>query len=169
MPGEYQNFVNIDVWTMIFSWCNIIILCFILKRLLFKPVKNIIDTRQQQIDSMYADANQSRTDAEALRAEYESRLKNAKEESDELMRTTVRRAQLKEEEILREAQENVSKTMKHAEEQIEQEKKRALNDMKDELSDMALEIASAVLEKRVGDDDDKKLVDDFIDKLGDRS
>ncbi len=169
MPGEYQNFVNIDVWTMIFSWCNIIILCFILKRLLFKPVKNIIDTRQQQIDSMYADANQSRTDAEAMRAEYEGRLKNAKEESENMMRDTVRRAQLKEEEILREAQENASKTMKHAEEQIEQEKKRALNDMKDELSDMALEIASAVLEKKVGDDDDKKLVDDFIDKLGDRS
>jgi len=169
MPGEYQSFVTLDVWTMIFSWCNILILYVILKKLLFKPVKNIIDTRQRQIDEMYAEANKTRSNAEGMRAEYEEKLSRAAAESEELMKTTVRRAQLKEEEILREAQSTASKTLKRAQEQVEMEKKRAMNEMKNELSDMAIEIAAAVLERDVNDQDNARIIDQFIENLGDRS
>ena len=169
MPGEYQSFVTLDVWTMIFSWCNILILYVVLKKLLFKPIKNIIDTRQRQIDEMYAEANKTRSNAEGMRAEYEEKLSRAAAESEELMKTTVRRAQLKEEEILREAQSTASKTLKRAQEQVEMEKKRAMNEMKNELSDMAIEIAAAVLERDVNDQDNARIIDQFIENLGDRS
>lgn len=169
MPGEYLSFVTLDVWTMIFSWCNILILYVVLKKLLFKPVKDVIDARQRQIDEMYAEANKNRSDAEGMRVEYEEKLSRATAESEELMKATVRRAQLKEEEILREAQKNASKTMKRAQEQVEMEKKRAMNEMKNELSDMAIEIASAVLERDVNDQDNARMIDQFIENLGDRS
>lgn len=167
MPGEYQGFVSIDIWTMIFAWCNLIILFLVLKKILFKPLKNMIDTRQREIDDMYSDANKSKTDAENIRATYEQRLQRANEESEQIIRDATRKAQLKEEEILQEAHEMAAKTLKHAEEQIDMEKKQALNDIKDQVSDMAVAIASAVLERDVKKEENADIIDSFIQNLGD--
>ena len=65
MPGDTQSFVSIDIWTMIFAWCNLVILFFILKKLLFKPIMNVIEKRQKEIDDMYTDASTSKTEAES--------------------------------------------------------------------------------------------------------
>lgn len=167
MPGEYQSFVSIDIWTMIFAWCNLIILFLVLKKILFKPLKNMIDTRQREIDDMYSDANKSKTDAENIRATYEQRLQRANEESEQIIRDATRKAQLKEEEILQEAHEMAAKTLRHAEEQIDMEKKQALNDIKDQVSDMAVAIASAVLERDVKKEENADIIDNFIQNLGD--
>ncbi len=167
MPGEYESFVSIDIWTMIFAWCNLIILFFVLKKLFFKPLKNMIDTRQKQIDDMYADADKSKADAALLKEDYETKLSKATEESETIIRDATRRAQLKEEEILMDAREAASETMKRAEEQIEMEKKQALNDIKDEVADMAVAIASAVLERDVDKSENSQMIDEFIANLGD--
>ena len=167
MPGDTQNFVSIDIWTMIFAWCNLVILFFILKKLLFKPIMNVITTRQKEIDDMYTDASTSKSEAESMRADYEVKLTRANEESEQIIRNATRKAQLKEEEILRDAQAQASKTLKRAEEQIEMEKKHAMNEIKDEVSDMAVAIASAVLERDIKPEENSAIIDSFIENLGD--
>ena len=74
----------------------------------------MIDERQKEVDDMYADAESSKTDAAAMKAEYEERLEKAEEESDEIVRTAIRKAQLKEETILREADEKAAAEAKAA-------------------------------------------------------
>lgn len=167
MPGDTQSFVSIDIWTMIFAWCNLVILFFILKKLLFKPIMNVIEKRQKEIDDMYTDASTSKTEAESMRADYEVKLTRANEESEQIIRDATRKAQLKEEEILRDAQAQASRTLKRAEEQIEMEKKHAMNEIKDEVSDMAVAIASAVLERDVKPEENSAIIDSFIENLGD--
>ena len=167
MAGEYESFVSIDIWTMIFAWCNLIILFFILKKLLFKPIMNMIDQRKKEIDDMYTDASTSKEQAETMRADYEVKLTRANEESEQIIRDATRKAQLKEEEILRDAQAQASKTLRRAEEQIEMEKKHALNEIKDEVSGMAVAIASAVLERDVKAEENSAIIDNFIESLGD--
>ena len=166
MLEAFESFVGVNFWTMIFAWCNLLVLYFFLRKLLFKPVKNMIDSRQKEIDDMYSDAEKSRDDAAVMKAEYEEKLGHAQEESEEILKTAVRRAQLREEEILHEANDKAARVMKRAEERVELEKKRAVNEVKNEVSDMALGIASAVLERDVNGKEHEALIDEFIRTMG---
>ena len=165
---EFESFVGVNFWTMIFAWINLLVLYFILKKLLFKPVKNMIDSRQKEIDDMYSDAECAKTSANEMKAEYEEKIASADAESEEILRRAVRRAELREEEILKEADKKAARVMERAEEQIELEKKRAINDVKDEVSSIALGIAEAVIERDIDNNDHDSLIDEFIDKLGEK-
>ena len=163
---KFESFVGVNFWTMIFAWVNLLILYIAFKKFLFKPLKKMIDSRQQEIDDMYTDAETARESAGELKAEYEEKMSRATEESEEILKAAHRRAQLKEEEILKEANAEASRVLERAEEQIELEKKRALNDVKDQVSSMAIGIASAVIERDVSEDEHRELIDDFINNIG---
>lgn len=163
---KFENFVGVNFWTMIFAWINLLILYIILKKILFKPIKNMIDSRQQEIDDMYKSAGDSERCAKELQAEYEEKMSRAKDESEEIVRSAVRRAQLKEEEILREANDKAARALERAEEQIELEKKRAVNEVKDQVSAIALDIASAVIGRDVSERDHEELINEFIENMG---
>ncbi|MBQ9748447.1 MAG: F0F1 ATP synthase subunit B [Clostridia bacterium] len=165
----FEGFVGVNFWTMIFAWCNLLILYFFLRKLLFKPVKNMIDSRQKEVDDMYDEAEASRKDAAEMKAEYEEKLAHAGEESEEILKRAVRKAQLREEEILREADEKAARTLKRAQEQVELEKKRAINEVKNEVSDMALGIAAAVIERDIDKKEHEAMIDDFIRQMGEAS
>lgn len=159
---KFESFIGTNFWTMIFAWVNLLILYLFLRKILFKPVKNMIDKRQKEIDDLYADAEQKRTDADAMKTEYQEKLDAAEEEREEILKSAVRKAQLREEEILREADETARKTLRRAQEQVELEKKRAINEVKDEVSGMAIEIASAVIGRDVDASKHADMIDDFI-------
>ena len=163
---KFEAFVGVNPWTMIFAWLNLLILYLFLKKLAFKPLKNMIDSRQKEIDDMYSDAESSKESAEKMKAEYEEKLSHAEEESEEILKSAQRRALLKEEEILKEANAAAARTLERAEEQIALEKKRALNEVKDEVSSMAIGIASAVIERDVSEREHESLINDFINNIG---
>ena len=165
---KFESFVGVNFWTMIFAWINLLILYLFLKKILFKPMKNMIDSRQKEIDDMYSDAETARASAAELKSEYEEKISKANEESEEILKNAVRRAQLKEEEILKEADRQAARAIERAEEEIELEKKRAINDVKNEVSSMAIEIASAVIERDVSAREHQELIDDFINNIGKR-
>ena len=108
---QFEAFVGVNFFTMIFAWINLVILYVFLKKLLFKPVKNMIDSRQKEIDDMYSDAESSKQSADEMKAEYEEKIAHANEESEEILRRAVRRAELREEEILKEANIKAARTL----------------------------------------------------------
>ena len=163
---NFEAFVGVNFWTMLFAWANLLIVYLFLSKLLFKPIKNMIDSRQKEIDDMYSDAERSKEAAAESRAQYEEKLSHANEESEEILRRAVRRAELREEEILKDANAKAARVLERAEEQIELEKKQAINDVKDEVSNIAIDIAEAVIERDIKKADHDALINDFIDKLG---
>ena len=165
MP-QNQPFVSLDIWTMIFAWGNLIILFLFLKKILFGPLKNIIDQRQKQIKDMYDEAQADKDAAASMRVEYEQKLAEASAQGEEIIRSAVARAHKQEEDIIRDANETAAKTLRRADEQIEMERKKALNQLKDEVSSMAVDIASAVIEKNLSEEDNREIVDRFIGQLG---
>ena len=166
MLDAFESFVGVNFWTMLFAWCNLLILYLFLRKLLFNPVKNMIDSRQKEIDDMYAEAEKSREDAAVMRADYEEKISRANEESEEIVKKAIRRAQLREEEILHEAGDKAARVMKRAEEQVELEKKRMINEIKNEVSEMAIDIAGAVIERDVSREEHEALIDEFIRTMG---
>ena len=163
---KFEAFVGVNFFTMIFAWINLVILYVFLKKLLFNPVKNMIDSRQKEIDDMYSKAEDSVKNANQMKAEYEQKISAANEESEEILKNAQRRAVLKEEEILREADKKASRILERAEEDIALEKQKAINDVKDKVSEIALDIAEAVIERDIDKKDHDTLIDDFISKLG---
>ena len=162
----FESFVGVNVWTMLFAWCNLLIIYLFLKKILFVPIKNMIDSRQKEVDDMYTSAECAEADAKAMKAEYEEKLSHAEDESEEILRTAQRRALLKEEEILKDASVEAQRIRERADEEIALEKKRMLSEIKDEVSGMAIDIASAVIGREVKPSEHERFIDSFIDELG---
>ena len=163
----FESFVGVNFWTCLFTLVNLFILYKFMKKLLFKPVQNMIDSRQKEIDDLYADAGRSKAEAEALKSQYEGQLSEANAERERILKAAHQRALQQQETMLREAQAQAARTLKRADEQIELEKKQARNELKNEVSDMAVQIAGAVLARDVKPAEHEALIDSFIDGLGD--
>ena len=128
------DLVSIVPWEIITQLINLLLLFLLLKHFLFKPVQNVLNARQAEIDKTYAEADAAQTRAEELRDEYEKRIADAK-----------------------------------AEAQIEQEKKKAMNELKDEISGIAVDIASKVVEREIDEKDHEALISEFIKGVGEAS
>ena len=163
-PGE---FLNINVFTALFTLVNTVILFVVLKKFLWGPVMKIIADRQQEIDDMYADADQAKTQAQQLRTEYEGKLAEAQLTGDRLVKEAMARGQQRQEEILRLANAEADAVRRKAEADIAREKKKAVDEAKSEIADLAMDIAGKVVVHSLDKSGHSALVDRFIDQLGD--
>ena len=164
--GQFEAFVGVNFWTALFILLNTLVIFFVAKKFLFGPVMKIITDRQQEIDDMYTQADSAKEEAVKLQAEYEDKLSQAAATSERLVKEATVRAQGREEEINREANERAEAIRAKASADIAQEKKKALNDAKDEISVFALAIAGKVVGRELDAEDQRNLVDSFIEELG---
>ena len=164
--GQFEAFVGVNFWTALFILLNTLIIFFVAKKFLFVPVMKIIVARQEEIDDMYAQADTARETAVKLQSEYEDKLSQAAATSERLVKEATLRAQGREEEIIREANARADAIRAKASADIAQEKKKALNDAKDEISEIAMAIAGKVVGRELDAQDQSKLVDSFIEELG---
>lgn len=164
--GYFEAFVGVNFWTALFVLLNTLTIYFVAKKFLFKPVMKMIRERQQEIDDMYTRAGEAKEQAEAMRSEYANRLDAAQAEAERTVKEAVVRGQSREEEIIRQANAQASAILDKASADIAQEKKKAINDAKDEISVIALAIAGKVVGKSLDAQDQSALVDQFIEELG---
>ena len=162
-PGE---FLNINFFTALFTLVNTVILFLVLKKFLFVPVMNMITDRQKEIDAMYDEAGSAKAQALALEAEYQHKLSVAAQTSEKMVKDAVARGQARQEEILRQANAEAAAIMDKAAADIALEKKKAINDAKDEISGIAMAIAEKVVGRELQEKDQTDLVDAFIQQLG---
>jgi F-type H+-transporting ATPase subunit b len=165
--GYFEEFLGINLWTALFTLLNTLTVIYVGTKFLFKPVMDIIAQRQTEIDEMYAEADQAKTNAAAMEAEYKQKLSAAQDTSERMVKEAVARGQNREEEIIRNANAEAAAILDKAAADIAQEKKKAINDAKNEISDLALAIAGKVVGRSLDGQDQAKLVDEFIDALGD--
>lgn len=165
--GYFEEFIGVNFWTALFILLNTLIIFFVAKKRLFKPVMKIIQDRQQEIDDMYDAADKAKENASALEAEYQQKMQTAAQTSERLVKEATARGQARQEEILRQANLEADAIRAKAEADIQREKKKALNDAKNELADLAVDIAGKVVGHSLTTDDQSALVDRFIEELGD--
>ena len=163
----FESFLGVNPWTALFILLNTLTIFFVAKKFLFKPVMKIITERQQEIDNMYADAGAAKEQAQQLQESYQQKLSAAQETSDRIVKEAVARGQSREEQIIRDANAQAAAIMDKASRDIAQEKKKAINDAKNEISDLAMAIAGKVVERELTVADQAQLIDRFLDELGD--
>ena len=161
--------ISVNLWQILISLANLLIIFWVFKRFLFKPVQKMMNARQEQVDKIYSDAEQDRSAAVSMKQEYEARLATAREEADGLVRNAVQTAQRRSDAIVAEANSQASHLKQKAEEEIARDKKQMLLDVKSEISDIAVSIASKVVEREIKKDDHERFVEEFIKNVGEQS
>ena len=89
MSVQSLDIISVNLWQILISLANLLIITFILKRFLFKRVQAVLTARQEQVSKIYGEAEESRNAAVSMKQEYEARLASAREEADGLVRTAV--------------------------------------------------------------------------------
>ena len=167
--GQFEAFIGVNPWTALFTLLNTLTIFFVAKKFLFGPVMKMIHDRQKEIDDMYDAADHAKSSAAALESEYQLKLSAAAETSERMVKEAVTRGQHREEEIIRQANLEADAIRTKAAADIAQEKKKAINDAKDEISVIAMTIAGKVVGRVLSDADQASLVDHFIDELGEQA
>ena len=140
--------VTIDPGTIVFTLINTLIIFILFKVFLFKPVGKILDKRNEMAAAEIAEAKRAKESAAKTEQEYIEKLAKAKEEAADIMKQATLRAQ------------------KREEENIERDKQRAVNDIKDEISDIVIMAASKVVEKEISAKDNEAIIADFLQNVG---
>ena len=165
----YQALITVDLGTFIAQICNLMIQLVILKKFLLEPVKKVLNERKAMADAQIADAAKANQDAQAMKAEYEQSLASAKAEANGIVAAAQKTAAARSESIVGEARTAAAQLKEKAQEDIAMEKKKAINEVKDEIGGMAMEIASKVVEREISQKDHQKLIDSFIENVGEES
>jgi F-type H+-transporting ATPase subunit b len=166
--GQFEAFIGVNFWTALLVLLNTLTIFFVAKKFLFGPISVIIEERQKEIDNLYEQADTAKNEAQAMEAEYKQKLSVASETSERIVKEAVARGQSREEEIIRQANAEASAILEKASADIAMEKKKAINEAKDEISGIAMAIAEKVVGRELNAADQEKLVDSFINELGDQ-
>lgn len=150
-------------WTVF----NLLLLFILLRIFLFKPVLGMIEKRKTLIESTLSDADRSRADAEKLKGQYESSLKDAKQESFQIVSEAKDRAQVQYNQIIEKANADASQIVKQANAAAEADREKLLKDAQGELAAVALAAASKLLGTTVDAKTNRDMLDAFLAEAGD--
>ncbi|MCD8221031.1 MAG: F0F1 ATP synthase subunit B [Clostridiales bacterium] len=139
---------------------NVFILFFALSYLLFNPVREVLEKRRKKISDELDQAAADKTDAGALKAEYEAKLKDINKEAEEILEAARRKAKIREDEIIGEARAEAARIIERGSREAELEKKKAADELKLEL----VNIAAMMAEKAIGNSITVQIQDTLIDE-----
>lgn len=164
--GDVTDFLSVNLTTIIATWLNLLILTLVLKHFLFDKVNKVMEDRKNEVAQTYKDADEAKENAKKLEAEYADRISGAKEESVQIIQAATKKAQLHSDEIISDAKREAKGITEQARAEIEREKKIAVNQIKDDIADIAFSAAQAVIEKDLNTEDNERLIEQFIDNVG---
>ena len=163
---ETQSLATLVPWTFIAQILNLFIQVYLIKRFLFKPINEMLAKRKAMADAEISDATKAKEEAIAMKTEYEQNMQDARTKASEILSSAQKTAAIQSEEILKEANAQAAALKEKAEKDIAQEKRKAVNEIKDEIGGMAVEIAGKVIEREISEEDHTKLIDEFIANVG---
>lgn len=153
-------------WTFVFQLINTLILYLILKKFLFGPVTSFMQKRENEIKNQIQNAKDLEADAITLKESYESKLASAEEEGKEIVKKHTQRAENRAFEIVRAAEADIDSMKLNAHRELERERVKAVNELKDQISQLTIMAASKVVEKDLNEADHKELINKFISEVG---
>ena len=164
--GGFGDFVNQylipDPIMFLIQLCSTAVIFIVVSKFFFKPVREILKKRQEHIANQLKDSEEAKK--KALEHENTSKqyIEEAKKESNLIIEQAKRQAELHKEKTLKELDEEIKQMKLRTQEEIEREKQAAVEDIKKQIVDVALQASEVVLNREVNQDDNTRLVNDFI-------
>ena len=150
-------------WQMILAYgINIIVLFIVLRWVLFKPVSKFLKAREERFNQRALTLDQKETDAEEMRKDYERQLAACREEAAAILAQARTQAEKRGEEIVELARQDAKELMRTAQLDIEAERKAARQEIKDEVAELAVDLAGKILRRNANEEDHQRIVRDFL-------
>jgi len=146
---------------------SFLILILLVKKFAWKNIQAMFEKRAQKISDDIDEAEKSRQRAEVLATEREKQLVNSRQEAQTIIQNAKDSAARSRENMLLEAEEEVSRKKDQADQDIQQSKVDALSSIKGDVADISMQIASKILSQELNEEGHQNLINSFIEKLGD--
>ena len=159
MEGLSLSNIPVD---LLLNLINIILLFLIVRALVYKTVKNFLDTRTERIQNLENAAAEKLAEAERMKAEYGEKLKRGEAEARRMEQERTEQAEKEAASILAEAKKKADTLMVEAREKSEAERKETLRGMKNEIADLALDISEKILCREICDSDNRRIAEEFF-------
>lgn len=165
---ERMNFmlINLDLYTFAFGAANLIILYIVLRKFLFKKVTDFMENRTNSIKAAIEKAENDSMEAAELKSKYETQIKDVRIQAGQIIDDARAKASREYDDVLKKAKNDSSKLIEKTLEEMEIEKQQMLKDVKNQVANLALSIASKVIEENMDSDKNRVLVNKLIDKEG---
>lgn len=158
--------LKLDVWNLIFTVVNLIVLYLLLRKFLIGPVIKIMEQRKTIIEEGLASARAAQQEADELKRQYELQIGTAQEESDRIISRAKVDARAVYDKVVSEADQQAGKVLADARKNIEIERGKAIREMESEIAGLALDAAVKIAGKGTKDADNLALYDEFLAKAG---
>lgn len=158
--------ISVNIWSIVVSLANLLILTWVIRKFLFKRVQKVLDDRRAAIDEDYARAKSAQEEAEENRRNYEAAMAAAAQTSDQIIADATRLAEHRSGEIVAEAREKATELRRQAEADAVLERKKAAEDMKREIADVSTRLTGKLLQREINEEDHRSLIDSFLKEIG---
>lgn len=125
-----------------------------------------MDNRTKDIEASITEAETKYGEAMQLKEQYEEKLDEIKIERSQIIEEATQRAKTRGLQIVSSAEEDAKKILERAREQVEREKQNMLNELKGEVSQLAIAVAEKLIEKNLDEKAHQQIIQQFIDKAG---
>ena len=159
--------ISVNLWQILISLANLTIIFLIVKKFLFKPVKNILAKRQAELDEQYSKAYSANENAQSNMQAWEEKMKSADDEADDIIKKATDVARRRGDKIVEEAKDKADGIIRQAETEAELERKKAEDDIKREIVDVSTSLAQQMIGRELNQQDHRRLIDAFIEGIGD--
>lgn len=156
-----DNF-GLQIWVIL----TFLVMFFLLAKLAFKPIGEALDRRSQTIKQALDDAEKSRAEAKKAMDDYQKQLADARNEAKKIIDESRTLGEKVRKEIVEKSNSEASAIVQRAQEEIQRQKEKGIQELKDTVAGLSVQIASKVLEKEVNEATHRQLVENLIKDMG---
>ena len=167
MQVQSLDVISVNIWHIVISLANLVLLFLLVKKFLYKPVLKVMEERRSEIQEGYDAAAAAQADAEANKAHWDEKMLSAQEKADAMIKDAADTAKLRSNKILADAKDRADNIVAEAQTQAALERKNAEAGIRKEIVVVSTEIAEKMLEREINDDDHRQLIDSFLNTIGD--
>jgi F-type H+-transporting ATPase subunit b len=162
MDFSFSPIVGFNLSTVFFTLINTLLVLFMYRKFMHDKVTAMLEKRKETIAGDIKAAEDAKISMQQKEAEYTALIADSKSEAEKIVSAATARAIEKEREILDEANKGAVALREKAEESIELEKKRVMNELKNQVSELVILTASAVAQKEINESDNKAIIENFL-------
>ncbi len=159
--------ISVNLWNILISLANLVILFLLINKFLYKPVKRILEKRQNVLEERYTSAENAEQQALENKEKWEETLSGANARADEIIKDAKDKAVMRADGIVNDAQSRADGIIRQAEQEAQLERRKAVDEIKREIVEVSSAISEKLLEREINADDHKALIDSFIEEIGD--
>ena len=159
--------LDIDLWTILWTGINLVVLYLLMRHFLFRPVTNMMEQRTKAIQEGLEQAEEARRQAQVLQQEREEKLAAFRGQADQIVSQARQQGQREYDQIISSAQADAQAIRADAQAQMEAERRQMLQSAQQQVASLALLAAAKVTGRVMDQDGDRALVEDFLQEAGD--